>query len=84
VDVRLTAVAGPSWVSVTNGGGKLLFRGLVPRGKARTFTDKTRVRMTIGNAGAVTLVVNGRSLGAPGKAGTVARVDFGPGDPAAG
>jgi hypothetical protein len=40
--------------------------------------------MTIGNAGAVTLVVNGRSLGAPGKAGTVARVDFGPRDPAAG
>jgi hypothetical protein len=33
---------------------------------------------------AVTLVVNGRSLGAPGKAGTVARVDFGPRDPAAG
>jgi cytoskeletal protein RodZ len=40
VDVRLSAAGGPSWVSVTNGGGKLLFRGLVPRGKTRTFTTR--------------------------------------------
>jgi hypothetical protein len=41
------------------------------------------VRLVVGNAGAVTLVVNGKSLGAPAT-GSVARVEFGPGEPVAG
>ncbi len=84
VNVRLTASGGPSWVNVTNAAGKPLFQGNVALGASRTFTDPVKVRLVVGNAGAVTLVVNGKSLGTPGKAGTVARVEFGPGDPAAG
>ena len=30
------------------------------------------------------VVVNGKAVGVPGRLGTVARVEFGPGDPAAG
>ena len=35
----------------------------------------------IGNAGAVSLFVNGRNLGEPGSGGQVVKVTFGPGDP---
>ena len=84
VDVRLAATSGPSWVSVTTGSGRQLFRGTLPRGRSRTFTDPARIKLIIGNAGAVALAVNGKQLGAPGRSGTVARVAFTPEDPAAG
>ena len=84
VNVRLTATNGPSWVSVTTGTGRQLFRGTISKGRSKTFTDASRIKLTIGNAGAVTLAVNGKTLGAPGKSGTVARVAFTPDDPAAG
>jgi len=74
---------GTSWVRVTNASGRELFQGLVAD-RSVTFTDRSLVRLVIGNAGAVSLTVNGRPLGAPGKAGQVARVQFTPLDPAAG
>ena len=42
---------------------------------------KERVKLLIGNAGAVSLNVNGRDLGAPGSDGQVIKVEFVPGDP---
>lgn len=84
VNVRLAAPGGASWVSVTNGSGKQLFQGIVAQGATRSFTDPTKVRLVLGNAGAVLLVVNGKPVGAPGKSGSVARVEFVPGDPATG
>lgn len=74
---------GTSWVQATDAAGNELFEGLV-EDRAMTFTDRARVRLVIGNAGAVTLTVNGRELGAPGKAGQVARVEFTRDSPAAG
>lgn len=74
---------GTSWVRVTNASGRELFQGLIAD-RSVTFTDRSLVRLVIGNAGAVSLTVNGRPLGAPGKAGQVARVQFTPQDPAAG
>ena len=74
---------GTSWVQATDGAGNELFEGLV-EDRAMTFTDRSRVRLVIGNAGAVTLTVNGRQLGAPGKAGQVARVEFTRDGPVAG
>jgi hypothetical protein len=84
VNVQLRAESGASWVSITNGAGRQLFQGLLPRGATKTVTDPAKVRLVVGNAGAVILVVNGKSVGAPGRAGSVARVEFGPDDPAAG
>ena len=51
------------------------------KGDTKTFRDKTKVKLLVGNAGAVSLKVNGRDLGAPGASGQVVKVDFGPGDP---
>ena len=72
-----------SWVQATTASGEELFQGLL-EDETRTFTDKTRLRLVIGNAGAVALTVNGTPVGAPGKAGQVVRADFTPEDPAAG
>jgi cytoskeletal protein RodZ len=73
-----------SWVQVTTTSGQELFQGLLQRGQEKTFTDKTRLKLVIGNAGGVELTVNGSVIGAPGRRGQVARVQFTPEDPAAG
>jgi len=73
-----------SWVQATTASGKELFQGLLQRGQVKTFSDRQRVRLVVGNAGAVVLKVNGTDVGAPGRSGQVARVQFGPQDPVAG
>lgn len=71
-----------SWVSASNGqNGRTFYEGILEEGERKVFTDSKKVRLVIGNAGGVTLSVNGRDLGAPGGDGEVVRVEFGPGDP---
>lgn len=79
VVVQVTATA-PSWVSVTTG-GSAAFEGLMDPGQTEEFTDPASVRLVVGNAGGVALVVNGRDLGAPGASGEVVRLTFEPGEP---
>jgi cytoskeletal protein RodZ len=81
VTVKLAVTGRASWMRVTNGSGKTLFEGTLNKGDTKTFRDKTKVKLLVGNAGAVSLKVNGRDLGAPGASGQVIKVDFGPGDP---
>ncbi len=81
VTVKLAVTGRASWMRVTNGSGKTLFEGTLNKGDTKTFQDKTKVKLLVGNAGAVSLKVNGRDLGAPGASGQVIKVDFGPGDP---
>lgn len=73
-----------SWVQATTASGKELFQGLLQRGQVKTFTDRQRIKLVVGNAGAVTLTVNGTDVGTPGRLGRVARVQFSPQDPTAG
>jgi cytoskeleton protein RodZ len=73
-----------SWVQVTTNTGQELFQGLLQDGQQKSFADKTRLKLVIGNAGGVDLTVNGSEIGAPGKRGQVARVQFTPEDSAAG
>ena len=74
---------GTSWVQATTASGKELFQGLVAD-RSMTFTDRQLVRLVVGNAGAVSLTVNGQQIGSPGRPGQVARVEFGRDDPAGG
>lgn len=73
-----------SWVQATTASGKELFQGNLRRGQVKTFTDRQRIKLVVGNAGAVTLTVNGTDVGTPGRLGQVARVQFTPQDPASG
>ncbi len=75
-------VTGDSWVSVRDAAGRTVFSGLLSKGDLRRFTDGTGLRLTLGNAGAVQLTVNGKSIGSAGGKGEVVRLKFGPGDPA--
>lgn len=71
-----------TWVSVRTAGGHMVFSGLMAKGDARRFTDHKQLRLTLGNAGAVQLTVNGKSIGSAGDKGQVVKLRFGPGDPA--
>lgn len=46
--------------------GKLVVRGLFPKGSRREFSNGSTFTLTLGNAGAVDVVVDGRSLGTLG------------------
>ncbi|HEY5186126.1 MAG TPA: RodZ domain-containing protein [Actinomycetes bacterium] len=83
VTVRLTVNSGKSWLSVTTGSTES-FTGIVAAGTTKVFTDPASVKLVLGNAGAVSLNVNGVEIGSPGKTGEVVRLSFVPGNPLAG
>jgi cytoskeletal protein RodZ len=84
VTVKLTAGDSKSWVSATDGNGRSLFQGNLPAGQSMTVTDDKKINLIVGNAGAVSLFVNGKSLGPAGSMGEVAHLSYTPGDPEVG
>ncbi|WP_170990889.1 helix-turn-helix domain-containing protein [Herbidospora galbida] len=73
VTVKITATS-EAWIQVRDAKKKRVFMGVIPSGDSRSFRIKDKARLTFGNAGSVQLNVNGRDLGAPGRAGeTVTR-----------
>jgi len=79
--ITLVVVAqGRSWVRVVSD-GTLVFEGTITPGASKTFTGTDAVDLTVGNAGVVRLILNGRDLGAPGKAGDVYHARLGPRGP---
>jgi cytoskeletal protein RodZ len=84
VTVKLSAEGSKSWISVTDSNGRSLFQNTLPAGESMTFTDEKKINLIVGNAGAVTLFVNGKDLGPAGDPGQVVRLNFTPGDPEAG
>ena len=83
VVVKLRLVGAKSWIRVTNERNAQLFEGVLNQGEVREFRSAGLIYLVLGNAGAVTLTVNGRDLGAPGAVGEVVRTQFGTGDPTA-
>jgi hypothetical protein len=83
VTVKLTATD-KSWISATDSNGKSLFQSVLASGESRTFDDDKQIRLIIGDAGAVSMFVNGKDLGPAGERGQVVRLNFTPGDPEAG
>ena len=80
VRMRVSIAGGRSWVSVTAGGQKV-YEGVLSDGTVRAFSDPHQIKIVIGNAGVVHLLVNGVDLGTAGGNGQVVRLTFGPGDP---
>jgi cytoskeletal protein RodZ len=78
VHIRLRVVGARSWLHVTASNGTVLFQGILSKGAQRDFADARRIRMTIGNAGAVALIVNNHDLGVAGGNGQVVLKDYGP------
>ena len=70
--LRVRLIGGSSWVSVHNAGATL-FEGVLASGQFKEFTDPTRLRVVLGNAGAVDLNCGGHDSGPAGGSGKVLR-----------
>ena len=84
VTVKVTAEGGASWIQATDSNGKQLFQSSLKQGQSKTLTDDKKIKLIVGNAGAVQLFVNGKDLGAAGTNGQVVRLTYTPGDPTQG
>lgn len=62
-----------SWLRII-ADGAVVYEGMTPKGWSGSFSGAERVEILIGNAGAVELLVNGRSMGPLGAAGEVRRL----------
>ena len=76
VNLVLTGVSGRSWVGLTNANGEQVFDGQIMAGQIQSFSDPQVLKAIIGNAGAVSIKVNGKDLGVAGSDGQVVRLDF--------
>ena len=82
--VEVTVTGQAAWVSAAKGkGGEKIFEGMLTAGDTKVFTSDSTVYLVVGDAGAVTLKVNGVDLGAPGSAGQVVRQEYGSVSPTA-
>jgi Helix-turn-helix domain/Domain of unknown function (DUF4115) len=61
VVISLTAVSEPCWADLTTPGGATIFQGVVDPGTSKTWTQQQAVTLKLGNPGAVTLTVDGKT-----------------------
>jgi hypothetical protein len=80
VTVQMRVLRGQTWCSVRTAAGATLFEGLLTAGQQKLFKDAKGLKLIIGNAPVVDLIVNGHDIGSPPSQGNVARVSVGPGD----
>jgi cytoskeletal protein RodZ len=77
VEVR---ASGRSWLFVQTGTGPL-FEGFISAREVMRWQSRTPISLRAGNAGAITVVVNGSALGTYGRPGEVVDRTFQPGAP---
>ncbi|MGW0732527.1 helix-turn-helix domain-containing protein [Streptomyces sp. NPDC002851] len=65
-----------SWISAKDHNGKILFDGLLKPGESKSFTDKEKIDLVLGNAGAIKLYVNGKETGDKFRTGQVERLSY--------
>ncbi len=74
-----SADSGTTWIAVTDAHGKNLFTGKISLGQTQSFDASQLLNVTLGNSGAVTVNLDGKSLGSPGALGEVKYLQYGPG-----
>ncbi|EPH42739.1 helix-turn-helix domain-containing protein [Streptomyces aurantiacus] len=84
VTVKVDAADGRSWISVKDHNGRLLFDGLLQQGETKTFQDKKKIDLVLGDAGAIRLFVNGKQVENEFEPGQVERLSYTKGDPEVG
>jgi cytoskeleton protein RodZ len=76
--VVIAANHGSSWLFVADSTGLQIFSGILRNGSTQTFDPTNGLFIKIGNAGAVTVSVNGKDQGAIGAQGEVKSLTFAP------
>ncbi|MDV6288205.1 helix-turn-helix domain-containing protein [Streptomyces sp. UP1A-1] len=84
VTVKVTAADGRSWISAQDHNGQLLFDDILERGDSKTFQDSEKVKLVLGDAGAIELYVNGKKIEDDFQPGAVERLTYTKGDPQVG
>lgn len=84
VTVQVSAPDGRSWISAKDHNGRLLFDGLLKQGESKTFQDKKKIDLVLGDAGAIQLYVNGKKIDDQFQPGQVERLTYTKGDPVVG
>ncbi len=74
-----SADSGTTWIAVTDTQGKNIFTGKIAKGQSQSFDASALINVTLGNSGAVSVTLNGKSLGYPGALGEVKYLQYGPG-----
>lgn len=82
VNLRIRITGARSWLSVRNAAGATLLQQTLSHGQVFDAHDPRLLRLVVGDAGAVDLIVNGKELGPPGHRGAVVNLTFHRGDPA--
>lgn len=75
----ISAGSASSWLWVGDGTGTEIFSGLLKSGESRTFDSMNNLNVTLGNAGAVQVTLDGKTMPSVGSAGEVVRLRFTPG-----
>jgi cytoskeletal protein RodZ len=78
VNVLVSVIGEKAWMEVHADGNeaKAIFKGMLNSGQTQTFTATNRVKLLIGDLGAVRLSLNGKDLGTPGQPGQVGTREF--------
>ncbi|CAL9276555.1 helix-turn-helix domain-containing protein [Streptomyces rochei] len=84
VTVKVTAADGRSWISAQDHNGRLLFDDILEQGDSKTFQDSEKVKLVLGDAGAIELYVNGKKIEDDFQPGAVERLTYTKGDPQVG
>jgi cytoskeleton protein RodZ len=78
VNLIFTGVGGKSWIGIKDSKGEQIFDGQIKSGETQSFSDEQSLNVTIGNAAAVKVTLNGSDLGVAGNYGEVVRFNYTP------
>jgi cytoskeletal protein RodZ len=76
VNLTFTGVNGKTWVGIQDSNGNKVFDGQIKSGETQSFTNTNSLKVTIGNAAAVKVSLNGTDLGVAGGYGEVVHVNY--------
>lgn len=79
VEVAVSVEGSPSWISITSD-GTVVYQQVAEPGFTEIFEAENNLSISTGNAGAVSLQVNGEDVGTMGEAGAIVDREFTPED----
>lgn len=77
VDIAITASRGRSYLRVSDEQGQVLFDGQISQGEEKIYSSTSKLTLKVGNAGALDLRVNGKTVPSIGISGQVVTVTYG-------
>ena len=76
VNLVFTGVSGKTWIGIVDEDGNQVFDGQVKSGEIKSISNAKSLKVTIGNAAAVKVSLNGSDLGVAGGYGEVVHVKY--------